>query len=81
MTISIGELQKNISILKNLEEPLEVVDKRSKRVVAVIYPKKQESIVEKLGGSLKSDIVVEDLEEAIERAKYEYLKEKYGISH
>ena len=80
MTISIGELQKNISILKNLKEPLEVVDRRSKRVVAVIYPKKVESIAARFKDR-KSDIVVEDLEEAIERAKYEHLKEKYGISH
>ncbi len=80
MTISIGELQRNISILKNLTEPLEVVDKRSKKVVAVIYPQKESSIVEQLAGSLKSDIVVEDLEDAIEKAKLEYLKEKYGFS-
>ena len=80
MTISIGELQRNISILKNLKEPLEVVDKRTKKVIAVIYPKKKNNIVQKLAGSLKSDVVVEDLESAIEKAKYEHLKEKYGFS-
>ena len=40
MTISMGELQKNISILKKIKEPLIVVDKRAKKQIAIIIPLK-----------------------------------------
>ena len=40
MTISIGELQKKISILKKIKEPLIVVDKRAKKQIVIITPLK-----------------------------------------
>ena len=38
MTISIGELQKNIALIKQIKEPIIVVDKRTNKQIARIEP-------------------------------------------
>ncbi len=85
MTISIGELQRNISILKKLKEPLIVVDKRTNKEIARIEPIKKEDdmkiLDEIINNSIKSDIYVEDIDEAFDKVFTEYVKEKYGNSH
>ncbi|BAF70380.1 hypothetical protein [Nitratiruptor sp. SB155-2] len=84
MVISIGELQRNISLLKTLKEPLIVIDKRTNKKVAIIEPIKEESEVEKLEiFKEKPDIKnihIKDVDKAFEEAYTEFLREKYGIS-
>jgi len=60
-------------------KPLELIDKQTKRVVAIIYPAHQESITQKFKNR-KSDIVIEDLKSTIEKAQYENLKNKFNLS-
>ncbi len=53
-TIGIGDIQKNTSIFNNLTEAFEIVDKRKKQTVAVVYPVKRTHIVNKLAGKYKN---------------------------
>jgi len=84
MTIGVSELQKNISIIKNLTETLEVVDKKTKEVLALVLPKSQlqnASLTDTLGGILHSRKSIEehkDLDVMIENAYSEEMREKYG---
>ena len=84
MVISISELQRNISILKNLKEPLIVVDKRTKKEIAKIEPIGQKSdreiLEEIVQNTPKSDIYVEDINKAFEEVYTEHLRKKYGVS-
>lgn len=57
MVIGVSELQKNISIFKNLTESIHVIDKKTKEILATILPNKQldkPTLTEMLGGSLAS---------------------------
>ncbi len=56
LSIGVGEIQKNTSIFSNISEPLQVVDKRKKEVLAMIYPIKKHSIVDKLAGKYKTKV-------------------------
>jgi hypothetical protein len=40
MTIGVYELQKNISIIRNLKETLHVIDKKTNELLATIIPNK-----------------------------------------
>ena len=85
MVISISELQRNISILKNLKEPLIIVDKRTKKEIAKIEPIQKRSEREKLEifkqkPHIRSDIYVEDIDKAFEEVYIEHLRKKYGLS-
>ncbi len=81
-SISIGEIQKNISLLTKLEEPITIVDKRRNKSVAVVYPTKQHSIVSSLAGKYKGRVQsINDLESAKEEALKEAFGEKYGLSY
>jgi len=76
MTIGISELQKNISIFKNLTTKIKVLDKKTKKVLAIILPNKEykkESLTKSLAGSLKNKtkVKVDNLEEAIKKAYQE----------
>ena len=82
MTIGVSELQKNISIFKNLTTKVEVIDKKTKKVLAVVLPNKklkQSSLTDRLAGSLKdkTKIKVDNLEEAIKKAYQEEMAAKY----
>ncbi len=82
MTISIGELQKNISIIKKAKEPIIVVDKRTGEKIAKITPLKEEDDLE-LFNELISDLKPEDkvaTKEDFEKVYIEHLKEKYGFN-
>jgi len=81
MTIGVSELQKNISIIRNLKETLYVVDKKTNEILATILPHKKEkkkSLTEQLAGSMSNGIVVEDIDKAYHEAKEKELIEKYG---
>jgi len=81
-SIGIGEIQKNTSILTNLSEALEIVDKRKKRRVAVVYPAKTSAMITKLAGKYKDRVLsIDDLRVVKEEAIKEALKEKYGLSN
>jgi len=81
MTIGISELQKNISIFKNLDKTIEILDKKTKKILAFVLPNKKiksSSLTKTLAGSLsqKTDIKVDDLDKAIKTAYHDEM-EKY----
>jgi len=87
MTIGVSELQKNISIIRNLKETLYVVDKKTNELLATILPNKnieEESIVDRLGGIFSDTKLPEkyngDLDAAIADAYHQEMMEKYGAN-
>ena len=83
-TIGIGDIQKNTSIFNNLTEAIEIVDKRKKKVVAVVYPVKKNHIVHKLAGKYKDRILKSrstDMRLIKEAAMTKAMEEKYGNTH
>jgi len=82
LSIGIGELQKNISIFQNLTEVLEIVDKRTKQPLALVYPIHKHSMSSKLAGKYKEKATNQtmDLKDIKERAFSEAMEEKYGLS-
>ena len=84
MVIGVSELQKNISIFKNLTESVQIVDKKTKEVLALILPKSQmqaANLTDALGGILqknKTNKNYDDLDEMIANAYDMEMKEKYG---
>ncbi|WP_456480543.1 hypothetical protein [Nautilia sp.] len=82
MTISIGELQKNISLLKKIKEPIIVVDKRTNKKIAKIEPieeKDDMKLLEKILEGLEPQDKVATRED-FERVYEEHLREKYGFN-
>jgi len=78
-TISTEDIQKNTSIFNNLTEAIEIIDKRKKKTVAVIYPVQKNSIVARLAGKYRNkNSVPADLTLAKETAMAEAMKERYG---
>lgn len=81
-TISIGELQKNISFLTQFTEVFTIVDKRKNRSVAVVYPITTYSVVALMAGKYKNRVTpTDDLSVAKNRAMMEAMGEKYGLSY
>ncbi|SMC09517.1 hypothetical protein [Nitratiruptor tergarcus] len=85
ISIGIGEIQKNISVFKNITEEIKIVDKRKKEILAIVYPvkqKEQEPFVKKLAGKYKNRIEKTNLslQKIKELAMQEAMKEKYGLS-
>ena len=81
MTIGVSELQKNISIIRNLKESLQVVDRKTNEVLATILPANRKgttTLTEQLAGSMANGIVVDDIDKAYHEAKEKELLEKYG---
>lgn len=79
ISISVADIQKNISLLTKMTDIIEVVDKRRKIKVATIYPANHTNIVEKLAGKYKNRVKkIEDLEEAKNLAMIKVMEEKYG---
>ena len=80
-TISIAQLQKNISIITNANEPIELVDKRKNKKVAIIYPLKERGSIARLAGkySKKAKRSI-SYKEAREKALSKAWSEKYGLS-
>ena len=83
MTISIGELQKNISIIKKAKEPIIVVDKRTGKKIAKIMPLKEENddleLLKKLN-SFEKKVNKSYTKEDFEKAYEEHLNEKYNLN-
>ena len=84
MVIGVSELQKNISIFKNLTESVQIIDKRTKKVLALVLPRSQmqtANLTDTLGGILqksKSTQKHDDLDDMIEKAYDMEMREKYG---
>ena len=85
MTIGVSELQKNISMIRNLKETLYVIDKKTDEVLATILPNKkmpEKSITERLAGVFSDSKLPEkyngDVDAAIRDAYEEAMMEKYG---
>ncbi len=81
MTIGVSELQKNISIIRNLKETLHVIDKKTNELLATILPNKKEqkkSLTEELAGSMANGIVADDLDKAISEAYADAMMKKHG---
>jgi len=58
MLVSVGELQKNISLLNNIKEPIIVIDKRSNKKIARIEPIKNNDL-DLFNELIKDDIKVD----------------------
>lgn len=79
LQIGVGEFQKNLSILTTMTEAIEIVDKRRRKKIAVIYPSHEQHITATLAGKYRSRVApVRDLEAAKEAAMMEAMEEKYG---
>ncbi len=80
--ISIGEIQKNITLITKLTEAITIVDKRKNKDVAIVYPVKKHSIIASLAGKYKDKVEkVDDLEMAKEEAMKQAMGEKYDLPH
>jgi len=81
-SLSIGDIQKNTSLLTKQQEPFAIVDKRKNIRVAVVYPIKNNSIIKTMAGKYKNRVkAVKNLEEAKEQAMLQAMREKYGLSN
>ncbi len=81
-SIGIGEIQKNTSVLTRLTRPIEVVDKRKRELVAIIYPVEKSTVVKRLAGKYKGRVLQAetDFKTARTVAMMKAMKEKYGSS-
>ena len=79
--VSIGDLQKNISLLTKIDDSLTIVDKRKNRAVAIVYPIEQNSVAKNLAGKYKNRVnkTTKSLQEIKEQALTEAFGEKYGL--
>ena len=82
-TVSIGDLQKNISLLTKIDDSLTIIDKRKNRAVAIVYPIEQNSVAKNLAGKYKNRVnkTTKPLQEIKEKALKEAFGEKYGLSN
>ena len=81
-SVSIGEIQKNITLITKLTEAIMVVDKRKNKDVAIVYPIKKHSIIASLAGKYKDKVEkVDNLEMAKEEAMKQAMAEKHGLSY
>ena len=82
LSIVIGEIQKNTSVFANMTEAIQIIDKRKKQVLAMVYPVKEQSVIKKLSGKYKDRVQKSEmsLEEIKEFSMTEAMREKYGLS-
>jgi hypothetical protein len=82
LSIGIGEIQKNTSVFANLTEAFQIVDKRKKQVLAMVYPIKKQSPIQNLAGKYKDKIesLSITLDQIKEQSIYKAMEEKYGLS-
>lgn len=80
--MGIGELQKRIAILTRLRESVQVVDRRRRKPVAMIYPYRQGAGVRRLAGKYRDRIEGrhKDWIEMREAALTAAWDRKYGLS-
>ena len=53
MQAGLAEIQKNIAILTTLTEPLQIVDKRRKQIIATVYPRLAAHNAQRLAGKYR----------------------------
>jgi len=81
-SISIGDIQKNISLLTQLTDVFAIIDKRKNQRVAIVYPIKKHSIIDSMAGKYKDRVIpCNDLEKAKDIAMMEAMGDKYGLSN
>jgi len=82
LSIGIGEIQKNSSVFSNLTEAMQIIDKRKKQVLAMVYPIQNQSVIEKLAGKYKDIInpTTLNMQDIKESAMTKAMEEKYGLS-
>ena len=82
LSIGIGEIQKNTSIFAKIDEVFQIVDKRKKQVLAIVYPTKEQSVIHNLAGKYKNKIKSSNLnlKEIKEQSLLKAMEEKYGLS-
>lgn len=84
MQAGLAELQKNIGLLTALTEPLQIVDKRRKQIIATVYPRLTTHNARQLAGKYRNRIPSAlhglSFEEAREAAMLAAMKEKYGTA-
>lgn len=84
MQAGLAEIQKNIAILTTLTEPLQIVDKRRKQIIATVYPRLRTQKAQKLAGKYQARIPVElqnhTFDQVREAALLAAMKEKYDIA-
>jgi hypothetical protein len=82
MSVGIGEIQKNTSIFTNLTETMQIVDKRKKEILAIVYPVKRDSVILSLSGKYKNKVENQkiSLEKIKEQSIYMAMEEKYDLS-
>lgn len=84
MQAGLAEIQKNIAILTNLTEPLHIIDKRRKLIVATVYPRLTTHHAARLAGKYRDRIPealrATSFEAAREAALLAVMKEKYGVA-
>ena len=80
MLMSVGELQKNISILNQIKEPIIIIDKRSNKRIVKIEPIKDNDM-DLFKELIKDDIKIDtNLQGNFEDVYIEHLKGKYDFS-
>ncbi|WP_321779286.1 hypothetical protein [Sulfurimonas sp.] len=82
LSIGIGEIQKNSSVFSNLTEAMQIIDKRKKQVLAMVYPLQSQSVIDTLAGKYKDKIQPTTLtfEQIKESAIKSAMEDKYGLS-
>jgi len=84
MQAGLAEIQKNIAMLTALTEPLHIVDKRRKLIVATVYPRFVTHNAERLAGKYRERIPANlratPFQDAREAAFLALMKEKYGVA-
>jgi hypothetical protein len=84
MQAGLAEIQKNIAILTTLTEPLQIVDKRRKQIIATVYPRLATHNAQRLSGKYRNRIPAAlravSFEEAREVALLAAMKEKYDAA-
>ena len=82
LSVGIGEIQKNTSMFANLDETIQIIDKRKKQVLAMVYPVREQSVINNLAGKYKDRIPKTELslEEIKEKAMMDAMGDKYGLS-
>lgn len=84
MQAGLAEIQKNIALLTNLTEPLQVVDKRRKRIIATVYPYLKTNKARQLAGKYAARIPEHlknvDFAQAREAAMLAAMKKKYDLT-
>lgn len=84
MQAGLAEIQKNIGLLTNLTEPLQVIDKRRKRIIATVYPYLKTNNAKRLAGKYASRIPDHlqnvDYSQVREAAMLAAMKDKYDFT-